>query len=368
MASMQSIPIEEIKIAAYKVPTDMPETDGTFEWDSTTLVIVQLRAGDQWGLGYSYGHIADCYIIQEYIPFIHQANIFDNRLLWEKMLHKDRNIGARGVAANAISAVDIALWDLKAKILQVPLCELWGRVRDEVPIYGSGGFTSYTDQQLASQFENWRHEGITKFKMKVGRHPDKDQERVKHARKVIGEESELFVDANGAYKLKQALKLAFAFAESNVSWFEEPVIAENLNGLNFLRYEVPKKMNIAAGEYGYEISYFKRMLENQAVDIIQADTTRCLGYTGFLQACQLSGAFNTPLSSHTAPAAHLHPCLTQSLVCHMEYFHDHVRIESRYFEGFPKIRNGCLIPHLDRLGHGLELKEKDIEQFKIYSS
>ncbi len=343
----------------------MPETDGTFEWDSTTVVLVQIKALNIWGMGFSYGHAADCLIIKDFLPFIKNASVFDRGILWEKMVHRDRNIGRRGVASSAISAVDIALWDLKAKILNVPLCTLWGKVRESVPLYGSGGFTSYTDKELASQFQGWQNQGITKFKMKVGREPEKDPERVQKAREVIGDNAALFVDANGAYDLKQALSLSYRFSESNVSWFEEPVSSDNLTGLNFLRHEVPAEMNIAAGEYGYDIHYFKRMLQSEAVDIIQADATRCFGYTGFFQACTLAKAFNTPLSSHTAPSIHLHACLADSNICHMEYFHDHVRIESTYFDGFPQIKDGSFAPYLDRPGHGLELKKHDIEKFKV---
>ena len=151
-----------------------------------------------------------------FAQLIKNANPMDVTLLWEKMLEASRNIGSRGIAANAISAVDIALWDLKAKLLKVPLCTLWGQVRVGVPVYGSGGFTSYTAKQLTEQFENWKKKGIDKFKMKVGRNPDKDVHRVKHARAVIGAANQLFVDANGAYTCKQALEFAMRFKEFDV--------------------------------------------------------------------------------------------------------------------------------------------------------
>ena len=365
---MQIVPIESIKITAYQIPTDFPESDGTIKWNFTTMIVVWLKAGGKSGIGYTYGGSAVFQIIKDFEALIKGTNVFENAFLWSKMLDAVRNIGSRGVAANAISAVDVALWDLKAKLLNVPLCYLWGMEREKVPIYGSGGFTSYTDDQLISQFEGWKKEGISKFKMKVGRHPEKDLERVKLARKVIGDSDELFVDANGAYTLKQALNLAVEFSESNVTWFEEPVSSDNLEGLHLLRTRVPLAMNIAAGEYGYEIFYFKRMLDAQAVDILQADATRCLGYSGFFQACQISHAYSIPLSSHCAPALHLHACLTQRHICHMEFFHDHVRIEKKYFDGFPKQDKGSLSPHLDRNGHGLELKEETINEYLIFST
>ncbi len=367
IASKESL-INSIKTYVYKIPTDFPESDGTIEWDSTILIVVLIHAHDQIGLGFTYGHEAISQVIQStFVPLLKNSNAMNVPYLWEKMLDASRNIGSRGIAASAIAAVDIALWDLKAKILKVPLCTLWGQVRESVPVYGSGGFTSYSKIQLAKQFENWKSKGIDKFKMKVGRYPDKDVQRVKQARDVIGLSNELFVDANGAYTRKQALEFAERFKEFNVSWFEEPVSSDDLRGLHLLCVRAPPGMNIAAGEYGYEIFYFRRMLEAQAIDILQADATRCCGFTGFFQACQLSRAFNLPLSSHCAPSLHLQPSLSQRHVCHMEFFHDHERIEEMFFEGVPKLIKGCLYPDLDRFGHGLELKEKHVKKFMTTS-
>lgn len=363
-----AFPITSIKTLVYKIPTDFPESDGTIEWDSTTLVAVILVANNQIGLGYTYGHEGISLVIQNtFAPFLKNSNALHIPFLWEKMLAASRNIGSRGIAASAIAAVDIALWDLKAKIFKTPLCNLFGQARDSVPVYGSGGFTSYSNIRLAKQFEKWKKEGINKFKMKIGRHPDKDIKRVGYARKVIGEQNQLFVDANGAYTRKQALNFAEHFKELNVTWFEEPVSSDDLVGLNMICKEAPAGMNIAAGEYGYDIFYFRRMLEAKSVDILQADATRCGGFTGFFQACQLSRAFNLPISSHCAPALHLHPCLSQPQVCHMEYFHDHVRIEKLFFDGFPKLNKGCLYPYAEKFGHGLELREQDLKKYLIKS-
>lgn len=362
------VSIKSIKIAAYQIPTDYPESDGTAKWDSTTMIVVWLNAADKVGIGYTYGHASVFQVIKHFESLIVGANAFEGMKLWEKMLDAVRNMGSSGIAAHAISAVDIALWDLKAKLLNVSLCNLWGRAREKIAIYGSGGFTSYTEQQLISQFEGWKKLGISKFKMKVGRHPDHDLQRVNLVREIIGNSADLFADANGAYSRKEALKFAFEFAEKNVCWFEEPVSSDDLEGLNLLRNRAPATINISAGEYGYRIFDFKKILEAQAVDVLQADASRCLGYTGFFQVCDLCRAFSIPLSSHTAPSLHLHPCLTQRHICHMEFFHDHVRIEEKYFDGFPKLSEGNLYPHLDRPGHGLELKESEINQYLILSA
>src|SRR5699024_10282910 len=159
---------------------------------------------------------------------------------------------------------------------------LIGAVHEGMLVYGSGGFTSYTTHELQEQLAGWVDEGIHRVKMKVGRQPGKDVQRVAAAREAIGSDADLFVDANGAYSAIQALVLANKFADQGVCWMEEPVSSNNLTGLHFIRNEAPAEIEIAAGEYGYRLSYFKDMLQAQAVDVLQADGTRCGGITGFL--------------------------------------------------------------------------------------
>jgi L-alanine-DL-glutamate epimerase-like enolase superfamily enzyme len=263
----------------------------------------------------------------------------------------------------AISAVDSALWDLKARLLNVSLVSLLGAVRESVPIYGSGGFTSYSEKQLKQQFSGWVKLAIRRVKMKIGRDAAADVSRVQDARAAIGAATELFVDANGAYSRKQAIAQAAKFADFNVSWFEEPVSSDDLAGLRLVRDRAPAIMEIAAGEYGYDPWYFREMLSAGAVDVLQADATRCGGITGFLQAAALCQANHVPLSAHTAPALHTHVCCAAIPVRHLEYFHDHVRIEHMFFDGTPSPVNGELRPDLSRPGMGLEVKHADLKRF-----
>jgi L-alanine-DL-glutamate epimerase-like enolase superfamily enzyme len=192
-----------------------------------------------------------------------------------------------------------------------------------------------------------------------------DQERVRLAREAIGPHVELFVDANGAYGPKEALAQAIGFAEQRVSWFEEPVSSDDLEGLRLVRHRGPAGMDIAAGEYGYDAFYFRRMLEAEAVDVLQADASRCGGITGFLQADALCHARGIALSAHCAPSLHVHVgCAAQAFV-HLEYFHDHARIERTYFDGAIAPKKGSLEPDLGRPGLGLALKKRDIAPFAL---
>jgi L-alanine-DL-glutamate epimerase-like enolase superfamily enzyme len=245
----------------------------------------------------------------------------------------------------------------------VPVVTLLGAVRDAVPVYGSGGFTSYTIDQLQQQLSGWVSRGIRAVKMKVGRQPDEDPFRVRRAREAIGPSAELFVDANGAHTASQAVRQAQAFADARVSWFEEPVSSDDVAGLRFVREHAPVGMEVAAGEYGYDLYDFRRLIEGGAVDVLQADATRCAGITGFMQVSALCDAFNLPLSAHTAPALHVHPCCASPRVRHIEYFHDHERIERLLFDGVPQPVEGALKPDLTRPGFGVELKRADARRY-----
>ncbi|HEX9109567.1 MAG TPA: enolase C-terminal domain-like protein, partial [Longimicrobiales bacterium] len=294
--------IERVEVAAYTVPTDYPEADGTIAWDSTTMVLVRATAGEVTGLGYSYADASAAELVRSKLAgVVRGLDALAVSAAWRAMWVSVRNIGRPGVAACAMAAVDNALWDLKARLLEVPLVRALDAARLEVPIYGSGGFTSYDVERLTAQLAGWVAQGIGAVKMKIGTDPAADLARVRAARQAIGPAASLFVDANGAYERKQALAFAEAFAEVGVSWFEEPVPSDDLEGLRLLRDRAPAGMDIAAGEYGYETGYFRRMLQAGAVDVLQADATRCGGITGFLRAGALADAFNLDLSAHTSP-------------------------------------------------------------------
>ena len=355
-----------LRARAFTISTDAPEADGTMAWDSTTLVVVEVDGGGQTGLGYTYADASAVTLINEKLAqTVCGSDAFDppgtNRALHRAV----RNIGRQGLAATAISAIDAALWDLKAKLLDLPLVRLLGAYREAVPIYGSGGFTSYDDRQLARQLASWVEEdGCRWVKMKVGSQPGRDPARVRTAKAAIGDSPQLFVDANGAYAVKEAIALAQTFKqEADIGWFEEPVSSDDLAGLREVRAGVPAGLVIAAGEYGYDLDYFRRMLAARAVDVQQADASRCGGITGFLAAGTLVDAFHLDLSGHCAPALHLHVACAVPRLRHLEWFHDHVRIEHKLFDGAPSPRDGMIRPDLSRPGLGLAFRWQDAEAF-----
>ncbi len=361
--------VERLDVVVYRIPTATPEADGTIAWDSTTMVLVEAVADSgRRGLGYTYASAAAAPLIRDLLaPIVVGRAVDDLRATWGAMIRAVRNVGRPGIAATAISAVDSALWDLKARIAGLPFFLLLGATRREVPIYGSGGFTTYTEKQLIEQLAGWVGAGIPRVKMKIakdrGTRPDEDLARVRVARQAIGPHAELFVDANGGYAAKQAIEMARRFAEYGVSWFEEPVSSDQLDQLAFVRQQAP--MRVVAGEYGYDPWYFRDMLVAGAVDVLQADATRCLGLTGFLEAGAIAHGFAIPFSAHTAPALHAQVGCVVPEILNIESFFDHVRIEEQLFDGGPRRVDGCLRPDPTRPGLGLDLKRQDAERFRI---
>ena len=358
--------IEEVSARAYAIPTDAPESDGTMAWDSTTIVIVEVRAGEHTGLGYSYGPRAVATLVEhELASVVAGADPLTPARTWEAMHASLRNAGQSGIGAMAISALDVALHDLRARLLDVSLAVALGAINDSVPIYGSGGFTSYSDEQLSTQLSGWVQQGIPRVKMKVGRHPEQDQHRLDVAREAIGPDTELMVDANGAFAVAAAIDWAHRYREFDVRWLEEPVTEDDPTGLRQVREQAPPGLAIASGEYSWSRYGTVALLSAEAVDVVQADVTRCGGPTELARIDALCGAANRPLSLHCAPAISAHVGCGLAQLIHLEYFHDHTRIESLLFDGLPAVEHGALVPDRGRAGHGLEFKRADAERYAV---
>jgi L-alanine-DL-glutamate epimerase-like enolase superfamily enzyme len=354
-----------VRAAAYRVPTDGPESDGTFSWDATTLVVVEVEGGGDRGLGYTYGDASVAGLVAGALATaVAGIDVLDTGAAHAAAAAALRNLGRTGPGAMALSALDIALHDLKARVLGVPLWRLLDAVADEVPIYGSGGFTSYDDARLREQLGDWVDAGIPRVKMKVGRDPARDAHRVQVARAAVGAGVELMVDANGAYDRKQALQWAARFADAGVTWLEEPVSSDDPDGMALVRDHAPPGLEIAAGEYVWRETDALALID--AVDVLQVDVTRCGGVTATLAIEALARARSMPTSIHCAPAVAVHVGAAMTTLRHVEYFHDHVRIEGMLFDGVPPIgAGGVLVPARDRPGLGIELRHADAKRYRV---
>lgn len=366
---MIDAPVDSIEASVYKVPTDAPEADGTLAWDSTTMVLVTARAADVVGIGWTYGPAACATVIADMLAgVVCGRDALDIGGAFDAMVKAVRNAGRPGAVGYAISAVDVALWDLKAKLLQLPLYRLLGAVRAEVPVYGSGGFTSYDERQLREQLTGWVAEHqIPRVKIKIGESwgtgSERDLDRMRQARAVIGQDVELFVDANGGYGRKQAIRVMRAARDLDVRWFEEPVSSDDLAGLREIRDAVLP--DVTAGEYGYDLTYFRRMCETAAVDCLQADVSRCGGITEWLRVAALAASYGLDVSGHCGPHLHAHVAAATPNLRHLEWFHDHVRIETLFFDGTLDPTGGVIRPDPKAAGLGLTLRGADAERYRV---
>lgn len=360
--------IDQLDTAVYRIPTGQPEADGTLTWDATTVVVCEVHAGDVTGLGATYATSAAGTLINDVLAgWVVGRDPLDVPGTWEAMVRATRNLGRPGVVSMAIAAVDTGLWDLKAKLLGLPLAKLLGMVRTEAPVYGSGGFCSLTDGELMAQLTGWAHgQGIPRVKMKIGAgwgaDPRRDLERVELVREALGDGVEVYVDANGGYTRKQAVRAGRRLAELGVTWFEEPVSSDDLQGLRLVRDQCD--LDVTAGEYGYDLAYFERMLAAGAVDCIQPDVSRCAGVTDWLRVAALAAARSVQVSAHCAQSFTVHPAVCVPNLRHLEYFADHARVDRALFDGVLDPNGGALRPDLTRPGAGLELKRGHAERYR----
>ncbi|BBX08218.1 enolase C-terminal domain-like protein [Mycolicibacterium aichiense] len=348
--------IERVTVSTYRFPAPHPESDGTLTWDATTAVAAEVHAGNVEGLGWTYsGTAAAAVIVDNLTPAIRGRDTFDIEGAWSAMHRACRNLGTKGLVMQAISAVDIALWDLKARLLAVPVTTLFGQVRDRVPIYGSGGFTSSTDTEIAQDVAAWRAAGCRSMKIKIGKAFGSDVEwdvrRAALLREIAGPDIELMVDANGAYTCGQAKRVGEELADLGLRWFEEPVSSDDKAGLADLRGAVTA--DVAAGEYISD-TYDAQALA-PVVSCLQLDATRCGGYTGFLRGCAIAAAHNLDVSGHCAPSLHAPVAAAVPRVRHVEWFTDHVRLEPLLVDGAPTVSGGTLEVTSRRPGHGMTL-------------
>jgi len=354
------VTVERLETCCFTIPTDELESDGTLEWSSTTIVVVEAVGGGRRGLGWTYAPEAAESVVTELLaPVVAGRSLDDLGRLWLELGAALRNAGRPGIAFCALSAVDLALWDLRARLLDVPLATLLPAAHDRVPVYGSGGFCSYSDERLAEQLGGWVADGLTQVKMKLGRDPAHDPHRLTVAREAIGD-AMLMVDANGAFGAKEAIRWAERYVDEwDVRWFEEPVSSADFEGLR--RVRDVSRLEVAAGEYAYVLADVRNLIES--VDCLQADVTRCGGISGLLRVNGLASAHGLDVSGHCAPQLSAHALCGVDRLRHLEYFHDHVRVESMLFDGVLSPVDGALVPDRSRAGNGLELKRADAQRW-----
>ena len=289
----------------------------------------------------------------------------DTEKIWDDMLWKVRSYGRKGVALCAISAVDIALWDLKAKFLNLPLYKLLGAYTNSVPVYGSGGWTNLTKSELIQEMTDYVESGIPRVKMKVGKNfgncEREDIERVEAVRDAIGYDIALYIDANNGYRKKQAIYMAKEFEQFQVGWLEEPLIPDDVDGMSEIARSTT--IPIASGELEYTKYGFKELIYRGGADIVQPDVGRVGGVTEWIKVAHLAESFNLPVAPHALQLVHLHLCCAIPNIKAVEYMNISLENADLWMTEFPKQSNGMWSPFHDKPGLGLDLDHYSVAKY-----
>jgi L-alanine-DL-glutamate epimerase-like enolase superfamily enzyme len=246
------------------------------------------------GLGGSAGAAIKPYIDSELAPLALGQSARAPEAVWHRMWSPNKPRMRGGLGVWALSAVDIACWDLVGKKAGLPVHQLLGGFRDDVPVYGSGGWHSLGDDELVAECQDFASKGITAYKYKIG--SARDTERTALLRREMGEDFTLFADANQRFTVAEALESARMLADHGVAWIEEPVLADSSDDLAEVAASSP--VPVAAGENVYFRWGFREICDRRAAAYLQPDVGRCGGITEFVKIGHLADAYNLALSSH----------------------------------------------------------------------
>lgn len=320
------------------------------------------------GLGVGTGNLAIRAVIENNLKdLLIGQDPFNIEKLWNDMFWRVRGYGRKGVAFQALSTVDIGLWDLKAKALGLPLYRLLNPMFEKVPIYGSGGWTNYDEKELVAEQTGYVDRGIPRVKMKVGKDfgqsEREDIARLNAVRKAVGDDVEIYVDANNGYYAKQAIRMSRMFEDYDVKWFEEPVIADDIEGLAAISRATT--IPVATGEHEYTKYGFKDLIARGAVDIVQPDIGRVGGVTEWMKAAYLAHAFNLPVAPHAVQLVHLHCAMATPNLKVVEYLGSVEKNDDFFYTDYPKPVNGTWAPYPDKPGLGLELNPNVVAEHSL---
>ena len=274
-----------------------------WEYSERCICVVKVIASNGeygWGEGYGPANVLEAGI-ELLKPIIIGLDPLENEVIWNQMYRKTLDFARRGTLVASMSAIDIAIWDLKGKILGLPVSTLLGGAhRTEVRPYATGlYFTSHDNpsQEFDEEAQKYISQGFKAIKMKVGLGVEEDYKNVKRMRELIGDDIQLMVDSNHAYNFREAVQLAKKLEPLNISWFEEPLSPEFYTQYKELRSKT--SIPIAGGECEYLRYGFHQLLRNNSVDIIQPDICASGGLTEAKRIAALASTYGVELIPHT---------------------------------------------------------------------
>ena len=309
------------------------------------------------GIGMTYHEVGGSavrrLILDDIAPKITGRDPLETEVIWTELFHYLRGVGRKGLAFGAISAVDTALWDLKGKILGLPLYRLLGSDRSRIPVYTSGGWTSFNDEELLAEVAQMLSEGYSAIKIKVGvdsgRNPRRDLERVRKVRDAVGPDIDILLDANNVWDAATAVQFANSVRECHILFLEEPVPADDIPGL--ARFKRGTDIPLATGEHEYTKYGVRDLVLAEAVDIVQVDGARAGGYTEMLKILALTQAWNLKFAPHAMEHLHIHLVSAAPNALFLERLRLFEPITAAVFPTSPKPGNGYMqIPDLPGLG------------------
>lgn len=366
---MENLKITGIKVTLCETHVKGNFADSTRHVETIGFVVVDVSTNQGiHGIGVTY-HEVGGEAIREFIQYAIAPKMvgrspFETETLYEENFHYMRGVGRKGLAYCAYSAVDVALWDIKGKALGMPLYRLLGGTNPCVPIYGSGGWTSYSTEELVAEAKMMVARGYKKIKLKVGvdggRNPSEDVRRVAAVREAIGPDIGFMLDANNVWRASAAMQFANRVREYNIEFFEEPVFADDIPGL--AEFKRGTDIPLATGEHEYTRFGVRDLLLNNAADIVQCDVTRCGGYTEMLKIVGMTQAWNKGFAPHGMEHMHMHLVAAAPNGMYLEHLFMFDEVVHNVYKDAPEPKDGILtIP--DKPGLGIELNEDYIREY-----
>jgi L-alanine-DL-glutamate epimerase-like enolase superfamily enzyme len=359
------VTIAAVEAAHYRIPLPAVLSDSTHgEIAHFELVTARLRDADgAEGVGYTYtvgaGARAIRALLEELAPLLVGQDAEGIEALWQRMWWGCHYVGRGGLAAFAIAAADIALWDLRARRARLPLWKILGGHRPRVKAYAGGIDLQFPLDRLLRQTDDNLGRGFRAIKMKVGRaRLPEDVERVRAMREHLGPDVPLMVDANMRWTADEAIRAARALAAHDVFWVEEPTIPDDVPG--HMRVVREGGLPVAAGENLRTIHEFKRLIDAGGVTFPEPDVSNVGGVTPWLKVAHVAEAHNLPVTSHGVHDLHVH---LLAAVPNASYLEVHGFGLERFIAEPLAIRDG-LATAPDRPGHGVEFDWKGLEPLR----
>jgi L-alanine-DL-glutamate epimerase-like enolase superfamily enzyme len=355
--------ITSIDTALLTVPTPKPMA---LQYPQHKLVVAQIATDEgPRGLGYSLvfngggAEAVHTYLETRLKPALIGEDPLYVERLWEKMFRVDMGIKKQGVAAYALSALDIGLWDIAGKSAKLPLYKLWGAVNDRIPAYGSGGWAKYSIDELIAEAQKYAGYGCKYYKMKI-HHPDPavNAGRVAAVKKALGPGVRMMVDVNQGRDVLGNRAQARLLEEFDLLWYEEPVLADDYDGYADVARAI--RIPIAAGENHYTRWEFKQLLERKALHYAMPDVCRANGFSETLRIGRLAAVHGVPITPHLIHEISIHvvgALANGFLVEFMDW------APPDLFEELPECKDGLIrIP--DKPGHGMALHPRALEKYR----